>query len=95
MLGNLLLLLLSSADFFQNYNFLKNSFRNTECQRVLILIRTDVLSAPIWVQTVCNGNQEKTNVSASKEKVTACISKEKGQVNLGKGQVILKKGLGK
>ena len=87
MLGNLLLLLLSSADFFHNYIFYKIlSGTQSECQRVLILIRTDVLSTLIWVQTVCNGNQQKTKVPASKEKVTVCISKEKGQVFLENGQ---------
>ena len=51
--------LLSSADFFQN-----KLFPNTECQTVWILIRslTDILLGLIWVQTVCQGYQQKTQV---------------------------------
>ena len=48
------MLLLSSADFFQNYIFRKiSSGTLSECQIVWILIRTDILSVLIWVQTVC------------------------------------------
>ena len=32
----------------------------SECQTVLIRIRTDVSSVLIWVQTVCKGNQQTT-----------------------------------
>ena len=69
------ILLLSSADFFQNYiseGFSKNSFRNT-IMRVSNSLDPDqdphnqlVL---IWVQTVCKGYQQKTKVAASKERV--------------------------
>ena len=49
-----------SADFFK-INFLKNYFRKFhQCQTVWILIRPDVLSGLIWVQTVCKGYQQTT-----------------------------------
>ena len=65
MLGNL-----SSADFFENELFQKNlSGTLSECQTVWIQIRTDTLSVLIWVQTVCKGYQQTTNVAASEERV--------------------------
>ena len=52
---------LSSVDFFLNQLFGKIiSGILSECQRVWILIRPDVLSRLIWVQTVCQGYQQTT-----------------------------------
>ena len=53
MLGNFARLLLSS-DFFQHLHFKKQS--------VWIQIRPDIMSGLIWVQTVCNGYQEKLQI---------------------------------
>ena len=39
-----------------------------ECQTVWIQIGTDILSVPIWVQTVCKGYQQTLKVAATKEK---------------------------
>ena len=65
------MLLLSSADFFfQNYFFQKIlSGILSECQTVWIQIRADILSALIWVQTVCKGYQQTTKVATSEERV--------------------------
>ena len=53
------MLLLLSADFFQNQLFKKiPSGSLSVCQTVLI-----------WVQTVCEGYQQMTEVVASKERV--------------------------
>ena len=50
---------LSSADFFQNQLFQKIlSEIPSECQTVCILIRPNILSGLIWVQTVCKGYQQ-------------------------------------
>ena len=64
------MLLLSSADLFRNWLFQKIlSGTLSECQMVWIQIRTDILSVPIWVQTVCNGYQHTTKVAASMKRV--------------------------
>ena len=53
---------MSPSDFFQN-----QLFRNivsgipSECLKVWIRIRPDVLSCQIWVQNVCNGCQQMTS----------------------------------
>ena len=58
------MLLLSSADFFQNQLFQKIlSGTLSECQTVWIQIRTDIVSVLIWVQTVCKSYQQTTLVS--------------------------------
>ena len=58
------ILLLSSADFFQNKLFQKIlSGTLSVCHTVWI----QILSVLIWVQTVCKGYQQTTKVSASKE----------------------------
>ena len=49
---------LSSADYFQNKTFSKNSFRNT----IRVSNSLDILSGLIWVQTVCEGYQQTTQV---------------------------------
>ena len=70
MLGNLSLLLLSSADFFQNEVLQKN----TTCIRVLNgldRIQDQNFVRPDWVQTVCKCYQKTTKVTASKESVMA------------------------
>ena len=59
-LGEKLLHLLS---FF----FLILSETLSGCQTVRIKIRTNILSVLIWVQTVCKGYQQTTNMAASKE----------------------------
>ena len=43
------------------------------------MISADILSVMIWVQTVCKGHQEKTNVPADKERVKCC----EGMANSG------------
>ena len=50
---------LLSADFFQ-INFFKKilSGIRSGCQAVWIQIRPKILSALIWVQTVCKGDQQ-------------------------------------
>ena len=64
------MLMLSSADFFQNLLFQKKiSGSLSECQMVWIQIRTNILAVLIWVQTVCEGNQQTTKVAASKKRV--------------------------
>ena len=64
------MVLLSSAEFFQNYFFQKiHSETLSERQTVLIKIRTDVLSLLIMVQTVCKGYHQMAKVAASKEVV--------------------------
>ena len=51
------MLLLLSADFFQNQLFQQIlSGTLPECQAVWICIRMDIVSALIWVQTVCKGD---------------------------------------
>ena len=45
--------------FFKINFFQKNSLRKqSECQPVCILIRTDIFSVLIWVQTICKGHQK-------------------------------------
>ena len=66
------MLLLSSADFFQNEPFQKILLGTLfKCQTVWIQIRTDTLSVLIWVQTVCKGYQQTSKVAASKAIVKA------------------------
>ena len=59
------MLLLSPADFFQTYFFFLNSFRNT----IGVSNSLDLDQVLIWVQSVCKGYQQMTQVAASKEKV--------------------------
>ena len=60
------MILLSSADFFQNKLFVKiPPGILTECQSVWFLIRADKMSGLIWVQTVCKGYQQQTTKVAS------------------------------
>ena len=57
---------------FFKINFLKKkAFRNTirDSQTVWIQIRTDILSVLIWVQTVCKGYQQTTQITSNKEGV--------------------------
>ena len=62
------MLLLSSADIFSKLTLKKiHSGTLSECQTVWIQIRTDILSVLIWVQTVCQGYQHMTKVTASKK----------------------------
>ena len=64
------MILLSSADFFQNELFSKKSSGTLlEYHMVWIQIRTNILSVVIWVQTVCKGHQHMTKVAASKERI--------------------------
>ena len=58
--GNFLMLL-SSADFFQNQHFRKILLGlSSECQTDWIQNRPNVLSGLIWVQTVCKRNHQMT-----------------------------------
>ena len=52
-------------------NIFKNDFFGilSECQKVWTQIRNDVLSVPICIQNVIEGNQQTTKVVASKERV--------------------------
>ena len=64
------MLLLPSADFFQNLLFQKIlSGTLSECQMVWIQIRTYMLLVLILVKTVCKGYQQTTKVAASQERV--------------------------
>ena len=56
--------LLSSADFATKKRLKSHSGALLECQTVWIQIRTDILSVLIWVQTVCKGYQQTTEVVA-------------------------------
>ena len=61
------ILLLSSADIFQNKSFQKIlSEALSECQTVRAQIRTDVLSVLIWAQTSCKCYRQTTTVAANK-----------------------------
>ena len=61
---------LSSADFFQNQLFRKNlSGIPSECQTDWIQIGPDILSGPIWIQSVCKGYQRTALVDKSWLKV--------------------------
>ena len=54
---------MSSADFFQNQLFRKIILGiPPECQIIWIQIRPDILLGLIWVQTVCKGYQQTTQV---------------------------------
>ena len=69
------MLLLLSADFFQNYLSQKIlSGTLSECQIVWIQSRMDLLSVLIWVQTVCKGYQHYDKIAAGKESVKASIA---------------------
>ena len=63
------MLLLLSADFFHKKLFQKNlSGTLSECYKVWIQIRIDILSVLIWVQTVFKGYQQtKMSLIAKKE----------------------------
>ena len=68
------MLLLSSADFFKiSFSRKIPSGTLSGCQSVWVQIRTDILSVLIWVQTVCNGYQQKTKALTSKELVEKTI----------------------
>ena len=61
--------ILLSADFFSKLTFSKIlSGTLSECQTVRIQIRTDILSALIWVGNVCKSYQQTTKVAARKER---------------------------
>ena len=52
--------------FFSKIYFSKHSSRTlSECQMVCIPIRTDL----VWVQTVCKGYQQMTNVSLERKAI--------------------------
>ena len=70
------MLLLSSADFFQNQLFQKILSEipillgiPSENLTVWIQIRPNILSGLIWVQTVCKDLQQMKKVAASKGRV--------------------------
>ena len=65
------MIFLLSADFFSKSTFAKKTLSGTisECQTILIQIRTDILSVLMGVQTVCKGYQRMTNVAPSKERI--------------------------
>ena len=61
---------LSSADFIQNELLKKNiSVTLSECQTVWILIRPDILSGLIWIQTVCKDHQQTTKFATGRQRV--------------------------
>ena len=52
---------LSSADFFFKISFFENFFQEYhQCQTAWIQIRLNILSARIWVQTVCKCSRQIT-----------------------------------
>ena len=64
------MIFLLSADFYSKSTFSKNLLgKRSEYQTVWILIRPDILSGLIWVQTVCKGYQQMKKVATSKERV--------------------------
>ena len=57
------MLFVSSADFFKNQLFRKVLSKiPSECQTDWIQIRPDILSGLIWVQSVCKGYEQRTQV---------------------------------
>ena len=60
-----LLLTLFKSHFFQE--ILTGTL--SDCQMVLIQIRTDSMSVRVWVQTVCKGYQQTIKVAINKERV--------------------------
>ena len=55
--------------FFKINSYFKKSFRNTiECRMAWIYIRTQRMSALIWIQTVSKGYQQMTKVFPRKER---------------------------
>ena len=65
------MVLLSSADFFK-FNFKKKKkiqehyIYQSWCQTVSVKIRTNILLALIWVQTVCKDYQQKSPLARKK-----------------------------
>ena len=55
-------LLFAYMSFCRLLIFLNHYFKSSEFQTVLIQIRPDVLSALVWIQTVCKGYQQTTLV---------------------------------
>ena len=55
---------------FFKINLFKKILAETlsECQAVLVHIRTDILLVLVWVQTVCKGYQQTTKVTTGKER---------------------------
>ena len=100
----MLMLLLSSTDFFSKLTFSKKSLSGTlsECQTVRIQIRIDILSVLISIQTVCKGHRQTTKVAASEVRVKPNLVYNKNLVCKSLGDcgvteigrwVTLKKGL--
>ena len=68
MLGNFSCFCCCLLNFFQNWHFPKIlSETLSECQMVWLQIRTEALSALIWIQTFCKDYQQMTKVATSKE----------------------------
>ena len=71
------MLFLSSADFFKQLFSKILSGIQSECQTDWIQIRTDILSGLIWVQSVCEGYEQRTLVGNELIlKMTSVISKD-------------------
>ena len=75
MLGNITCFFVICGFFFLKLTFSKKKKKkkkifqeNHQCQTGLIQIRPNVLSGLIWVQTVCKGYQQMTNVATSGER---------------------------
>ena len=63
---------------FLKINFFKKFFQEqTNCQTVLIQIRTDKMPVLILVQTVRKGYQQMTKVTASKESILTLVLQNK------------------
>ena len=70
MLGNFACFFVVCGFFFFKLFFQKSlSGIQSECQKVWLQIRPDVLSGLILVQTVCKGYQQLTKVTISRERV--------------------------
>ena len=88
----MLMLLMSSADFFKIIFFSKNNFGKTiRVPNSFDPNQDPCLSVLIWVRTVCNGYQQMTKVAASKERDshlnTSSLIFLIGKVLISKGSV--------
>ena len=68
------MLLLSSADFFQNELIRKIMIRVLDS---LDPFRTNILSVLIWVQTVCKGYQQTIKLTTCKERAKIFAKSDK------------------
>ena len=69
MLGSFSMLLLSSAEFIQNYLFFKKIISGidllSEPHMAWVQIKTNIMSVLIWIQNAGKGFQQMTKVAAT------------------------------